>query len=76
MFWIGITFILIIGFDWWKQNKGQKKVKLRNKMIPMMFSLVFFISSLILFAFKDKMTIAMLVKMLSISIKTWLFGKN
>ncbi|MBA9087848.1 hypothetical protein FHR92_004341 [Fontibacillus solani] len=76
MFWIGITFILIIGFDWWQQNKGQKKVKLRNKMIPMMFSLVFFILSLILFAFKDKMTIAMLVKMLSISIKTWLFGQN
>ncbi|MNC42552.1 hypothetical protein D3C75_913700 [compost metagenome] len=74
MFWIGITFILIIGFDWWKQNKSLKKVKLRNKMIPAMFSLMFLILSLILFAFKDKMTIAMLAKMLSVTIKTWLFG--
>lgn len=74
MFWIAITFILIIWFEWRRQNKGQKKGKLRNKMIPMMFSLVLLILSLILFAVKDKITVAMLFKSLGISVKTWLFG--
>lgn len=73
MLWIAITFILIICFDW-KQQKN-KKAKLRNRVIPLMISILFLILAEVVFALKNNLNIAMLVNSLGEIVKIWLFGK-
>lgn len=74
MLWIAITFILIIWFDW-KQQK-MKKVKLKNRIIPLMISILFFIGAEILFGLKDKMNVAMLFNAFGEIVQDWISGKS
>lgn len=74
MLWIAITFILIIVFDW--KHPKNKKVKLRNRIIPLIISLLLLVLAEVIYALKDNMNLAMLSHSVGENVKEWLFGKT
>lgn len=71
MLWIGITFALIMGYQWNQQRK--KRVDRVYRRIVLAVSFLLFLLAEVQFMLKDRWNLPMLSQSISKTVESWLF---
>lgn len=71
MLWIGVTFALIMGYQWNQQCK--KRVDRAHRRIVLAVSFLLFLLAEVQFMLKDRWNLPMLSQSISKTVESWLF---
>lgn len=71
MLWIGITFVVIMGYQWNQQRK--KRVDRAHRRIVLAVSFLLFLLAEVQFMLKDRWNLPMLSQSISKTVESWLF---